>query len=201
LWLKKALHGSPTDTYTLSSAKITKDIIAIIPICIVSYHGNFNGISVQFFYGNFNIWKMEIWQFTRKKKPTIRAKMRGTLHTFWLLVCIVSLFCANGCSRLYGLSDVNYPGTAKFVILEDVPFSNLRQAIHEALDELGLKVPNELDQEEFDVFVIEAQGGAVGNVIVSDFPFHSIAYSELDIFSVGEACRCSPVCRKMMASL
>ena len=54
------------------------------------------------------------------------------------LACMIGLFFINGCSKPYGLADIDSQGYGKVVVFENVRFSDLLSAAHEVLDWAGL---------------------------------------------------------------
>ncbi len=80
---------------------------------------------------------------------------------FCFLVCMIGLFFLNGCSRPYGLGDINSEGYGKIVVFENVRFSELLRATYEVLDWAGLEVVEEIEQPKFNVLTIIARNGKV----------------------------------------
>jgi len=91
---------------------------------------------------------------------------RRLRNVFCFLACTIGLFFLNGCSKPYGLADINSQGSVKVVVFENVPFSELLRATNEALDWAGLEVVEKIEQPKFNALVIIARGGDVDTVKV-----------------------------------
>ena len=91
---------------------------------------------------------------------------RRLRNFFCFLVCTTGLFVLNGCSKPYGLADIDSQGYAKIVVFENVSFSELLRATNEALDWAGLEVVEKIEQPKFNILVIIARGGDVDTVKV-----------------------------------
>ena len=82
---------------------------------------------------------------------------RKCFNYFCLFAFTIGLFYINGCSKPYGLKDVGISGSAEIMVFENVQFSELLKATHEALDWAELEVIEEIEQPKFYVFVIIAR--------------------------------------------
>ena len=82
---------------------------------------------------------------------------RKCFNYFCLFAFTIGLFYINGCSKPYGLKDVGISGSAEIMVFENVQFSELLKATHEALDWAELEVIEEIEQPKFHVFVIIAR--------------------------------------------
>ncbi|MDH3722311.1 MAG: hypothetical protein OER74_12510 [Desulfobacteraceae bacterium] len=64
------------------------------------------------------------------------------------------------------MKDVSVSGSGKIVVFENVQFSDLLQATHEALDRAEFEVIEEIEQPKFNVFVIIARSAKVDTLKV-----------------------------------
>lgn len=80
---------------------------------------------------------------------------------FCFLACTIGLFFLNGCSKPYGLADIDSEGYGKIVVFENVLFSELLGATYEVLDWAGLEVVEEIEQPKFNALTIIARNGKV----------------------------------------
>jgi len=83
---------------------------------------------------------------------------RRRFNFFCLFAFTIGLFYIIGCSKPYGLRDVSVSGSGNIMVFENIQFSELLKATHEALDWAELEVIEEIEQPKFSVFVIIAQG-------------------------------------------
>jgi hypothetical protein len=91
---------------------------------------------------------------------------RRCFNFFCLFTFTIGLFHISGCSKPYGLRDVSVSGSGKIVVFENVQFSDLLQATHEALDWAEFEVIEEIEQPKFNVFVIIARSAKVDTLKV-----------------------------------
>ncbi len=108
------------------------------------------------------------YEVKRKKRKEHRFKMwtRRLRNFFCFLACTIGLFFINGCSKPYGLADINSQGYVKVVVFENVPFSEMLRATHETLDWAGLEVVEKIEQPKFNILVIIARDGDVDTMKV-----------------------------------
>lgn len=100
------------------------------------------------------------------KENGFKVWTRRLFNFFCLFAFTTGLFYINGCSKPYGLSDVSVSGSAEIMVFENVQFSELLKATHEALDWAQLDVIEEIEQPKFNVFVIIARGVEIETVKV-----------------------------------
>ena len=100
----------------------------------------------------------------KQREIDLGYEIRELRNLLCLVVSVVGLIYTNGCVKPYGLADVDASGSMKAVKLEDVSFSSLRQATLDAFREAGLEVVEELEQPDFNVYVIKARSQTVGTV-------------------------------------
>ncbi|MDH3574451.1 MAG: hypothetical protein OES64_06880 [Desulfobacteraceae bacterium] len=92
--------------------------------------------------------------------------IKRCFNFFCLFTFTIGLFYIIGCSKPYGLKDVSVSGSGKIVVFENVQFSDLLQATHEALDRAEFEVIEEIEQPKFNVFVIIARSAKVDTLKV-----------------------------------
>ena len=92
--------------------------------------------------------------------------IKRCFNFFCLFTFTIGLFHISGCSKPYGLRDVSVSGSGKIVVFENVQFSDLLQATHEALDWAEFEVIEEIEQPKFNVFVIIARSAKVDTLKV-----------------------------------
>ena len=92
--------------------------------------------------------------------------IKRCFNFFCLFTFTIGLFHISGCSKPYGLKDVSVSGSGKIVVFENVQFSDLLQATHEALDRAEFEVIEEIEQPKFNVFVIIARSAKVDTLKV-----------------------------------
>lgn len=92
--------------------------------------------------------------------------IKRCFNFFCLFTFTIGLFYISGCSKPYGLKDVSVSGSGKIVVFENVQFSDLLQATHEALDRAEFEVIEEIEQPKFNVFVIIARSAKVDTLKV-----------------------------------
>jgi hypothetical protein len=80
---------------------------------------------------------------------------------YCFLACTIGLYFLNGCSKPYGLADIDSAGYGKIVVFENVRFSELLKATYEVLDWAGLEVAEEIEQPKFNALTIIARNGKV----------------------------------------
>jgi len=81
-----------------------------------------------------------------------------------LFACAIGLLFLNGCSKPYGLADINSAGYGNIVVFENVRFSELLTATYEVLDWAGLEVAEVIEQPKFSAFTIIARNGKVDSM-------------------------------------
>ena len=92
--------------------------------------------------------------------------IKRCFNFFCLFTFTIGLFHISGCSKPYGLREVSVSGSGKIVVFENVQFSDLLQATHEALDWAEFEVIEEIEQPKFNVFVIIARSAKVDTLKV-----------------------------------
>ena len=92
--------------------------------------------------------------------------IKRCFNFFCLFTFTIGLFHISGCSKPYGLREVSVSGSGKIVVFENVQFSDLLQATHEALDWAEFEVIEEIEQPKFNVFVIIARNAKVDTLKV-----------------------------------
>ena len=124
----------------------------------------------------------------RKKRKEHRSKMwtRRLRNFFCFLACTLCLLSFNGCSKPYGLAETNSQGSAKVMVFENVPFSELLRATYETLDWAGLEVVEKIEQPKFNVLVIIARSEDVDTMKVRIRSLSETAH-ELILFSSTES--------------
>ena len=89
---------------------------------------------------------------------------RRLRNFYCFLACTIGLFSLNGCSKPYGLADIDSEGYGKIVVFENVRFSELLRATYEVLDWAGLEVAEEIEQPKLNALVIIARNGKVDTI-------------------------------------
>jgi hypothetical protein len=111
---------------------------------------------------------------------------RRPRNFFCFLACTLCLFFLNGCSKPYGLAETNSQGSAKVMVFENVPFSELLRATYETLDWAGLEVVEKIEQPKFNVLVIIARSEDVDTMKVRIKSLSETVH-ELILFSSTES--------------
>ena len=111
---------------------------------------------------------------------------RKCFKFFCLFAFTIGLFYINGCSKPYGLGDVSVSGSVKVMVFENVQFSELLKATHEALDWAEFEVIEEIEQPKFHVFVIIARSAKVDTLKVRIKRLSETSH-ELAIFTSTES--------------
>jgi len=110
---------------------------------------------------------------------------RRLRNFFCFLACTIGLFFLNGCSKPYGLADIDSQGYGKIVVFENVRFSELLRATYEVLDWAGLEVVEKIEQPKFNALTIIARDGNVDTLKVQIKSLSETVH-ELKLFTSSE---------------
>jgi len=110
---------------------------------------------------------------------------RRLRNFFCFLACTIGLFFLNGCSKPYGLADIDSQGYGQIVVFENVRFSELLRATYEVLDWAGLEVVEKIEQPKFNALTIIARDGNVDTMKVQIKSLSETVH-ELKLFTSSE---------------
>jgi hypothetical protein len=110
---------------------------------------------------------------------------RRLRNFFCFLACTIGLFFLNGCSKPYGLADLDSQGYGQIVVFENVRFSELLRATYEVLDWAGLEVVEKIEQPKFNALTIIARDGNVDTMKVQIKSLSETVH-ELKLFTPSE---------------